>query len=80
MYVYLLILLHLYDSIAQFVTIYGLMFIATGSAYIPYENFIVIWWGEMQVFDERQELIKTMKGKSLRKMSLDKCNNDKNAD
>ena len=54
--------------------------IATGSAYIPYENFIVIWWGEMQVFDERQELIKTMKGKSLRKMSLDKCNNDKNAD
>ena len=34
----------------------------------------------MQVFDERQELIKTMKGRSLRKMSLDKCNNDKNAD
>ena len=34
----------------------------------------------MQVFDERQELIKTMKRKSLRKMSLDKCNNDKNAD
>ena len=34
----------------------------------------------MQVFDERQELIKTVEGKTLRKMYLNKWNNNKNAD
>ena len=34
----------------------------------------------MQVFDERQELIKNMKGKSLRKIWLNKWKKNKNAD
>ena len=33
----------------------------------------------MQVIDERQELIKTMKGKSLRNIQLDKGNKNNNA-
>ena len=46
-----LIVLHM-NSYVTFVTIYGP---------IPHRDFVVINWGEMQVFDETQELIKTKK-------------------
>ena len=48
---------------ATFVTIYGL--IVTGNRLFTYSTW-KFYCHLMQVFDERQKLIKTMKGKSIR--------------
>ena len=40
----------------------GWWLLAAGFSHIPHGDFIVIYRDEMQVFAERQELIKTKKG------------------